>query len=186
MIKDYKFVFLILFSIYLIMDNVSASGDATRPIKNQKRVYPKRVSPGYAQGPVAKIPQDSKFIKAPNFLNEMEFDVEVGPRKEDCYWQYVKEGSTFYVGAQIIKGGEGSFGLGVRNPNGDIVLPYSWSPAAEYKEEKAQEGYYCVCLDNFFSGRSGNILVKLYMSTLHKVTFEKIHFVIKVSRILFS
>jgi len=82
-------------------------------------------------------------------------------------------GSTFYVAAQVLKGGDGSIGLGVKQPNGDVVLPYSWSPVAEYNEEKAQEGYYAVCLDNIFMS-SGSTLVKLYISRLHSENFETI------------
>ncbi len=44
----------------------------------------------------------------------MEYKVHVDAAKEDCYWQYVHPGATFYVSAQVLKGGDGSIGIGIR------------------------------------------------------------------------
>ena len=147
--------------------------------QNTKRVYPKRAIPGYLQNPITKVQPESNFGSTLNFLSESQFDVYVEARKEDCYYYYVMAGSTFYVAAQVLKGGDGSIGLGVKQPNGDVVLPYSWSPVAEYSEEKAQEGYYAVCLDNIFIS-SGSTLVKLYISRLHSENVETIKDILTV------
>ncbi len=44
----------------------------------------------------------------------MEYKVHVDAAKEDCYWQYVHPGATFYVSAQVLKGGDGAIGVGIR------------------------------------------------------------------------
>ena len=151
--------------------------------KNSKRIYPKRAVPGYLQNPITKVQPESNFGSTLNFLSESQFDVYVEARKEDCYYYYVMAGSTFYVAAQVLKGGDGSIGLGVKQPNGDVVLPYSWSPVAEYSEQKAQKGYYAVCLDNFFIS-SGSTLVKLYISRLHSENVETVKDILTVSLII--
>ncbi len=46
----------------------------------------------------------------------MEYKVHVDAGKEDCYWQYVHPGATLYVSYQVLKGGDGSIGMAVRNP----------------------------------------------------------------------
>ena len=151
--------------------------------QNTKRIYPKRAIPGYLQNPITKAQPESNFGSTLGFLSESQFDVYVEARKEDCYYYYVMAGSTFYVAAQVLKGGDGSIGLGVKQPNGDVVLPYSWSPVAEYNEEKAQEGYYAVCLDNIFMS-SGSTLVKLYISRLHSENFETIKDILTVRLVM--
>ena len=34
----------------------------------------------------------------------MEYKVHVDAAKEDCYWQYVHKGATFYMSSQVLKG----------------------------------------------------------------------------------
>ncbi len=61
-------------------------------------------------------------VQAPDNVNwldaapgvAMEYKVHVDAAKEDCYWQYVHPGATFYVSAQVLKGGDGSIGIGIR------------------------------------------------------------------------
>merc|ERR1719336_2570416 len=102
----------------------------------------------------------------------MEYKVHVDAAKEDCYWQYVHKGATFYMSSQVLKGGDGNIGVAVRQPSGAIVHNYAWKPSAEYEEEHAIGGYYSVCLDNQFSRFSGK-LVNLYMTTFKYDEWEK-------------
>ena len=193
MFTAYKHFFSVLFLLYLTIGILSLLVHGKQnipkttqsPVHHQKtkRVYPKRAIPGYLQNPITKVQPESNFGSTLNFLSETQFDVYVEARKEDCYYYYVMAGSTFYVAAQVLKGGDGSIGLGVKQPNGDVVLPYSWSPVAEYSEEKAQEGYYAVCLDNIFIS-SGSTLVKLYISRLHSENFETIKDILTVGLVI--
>ena len=59
-----------------------------------------------APGPV--LPQDPSdginwLDAAPGVA--MEYKVHVDAAKEDCYYQYVHPGATFYVSYQVLKGG---------------------------------------------------------------------------------
>merc|ERR1719433_1768468 len=77
------------------------------------------VEPGYAQGPAARVHME--FDDGGGWLDSapgvaMEYKVHVEAGKEDCYWQYVHAGATFYVSAQVLKGGDGAIGMAVRNP----------------------------------------------------------------------
>jgi hypothetical protein len=55
------------------------------------------------------------------------------------------------VSYQVLKGGDGSIGMAVRNPKMEVVHPYAWKASSEYEENTAVGGYYSVCLDNQFS-----------------------------------
>jgi len=133
------------------------------------------VEPGYAQGPAARVHME--FDDGGGWLDSapgvaMEYKVHVEAGKEDCYWQYVHAGATFYVSAQVLKGGDGSIGVGIRQPKGKVVHPYAWKANAEYEESDAQGGYYSVCLDNQFSKFSAK-LVNIYITTFRYDEWEK-------------
>ena len=102
----------------------------------------------------------------------MEYKVHVDAAKEDCYWQYVHQGATLYVSAQVLKGGDNKIGVAVRDPGGKVVLPYKWQASAEYEEASASAGYWSVCLDNQFSKFSAK-LVNLYLTTFRYDEWEK-------------
>ena len=160
-----------------------------RPPKRPEaeKIYPKGVYPGYAQGPATKIqtnPNDITDLDLSMPGSMIDFNIYVGSGKEDCYWQYVKSNATFYVSVTVLKGGDGSIGLGVRQPNGKIALPYRWLPDDEYMEEETQEGYYCVCLDNLFS-KSGATLVQLYIDTFHFGEMDQFNDFVNVRKISF-
>ena len=132
------------------------------------------VEPGYAQGPAARI---AGFDDGGGWLDAapgvaMEYKVHVEAGKEDCYWQYVHSGATFYVSAQVLKGGDGFIGVGIRQPRGKVVHPYAWKANAEYEESDAQGGYYSVCLDNQFAKFSAK-LVSIYITTFRYDEWEK-------------
>ena len=171
-----------LFMLVTGKQNVPTTTNSPVIRKNPQKIYPKEAIPGYLQTPYTKVHPDTPFGPLPNFLSETDFTVYIGSGKEDCYYYYVMAGSRFYVAAQVLKGGDGSIGLGVRQPMGDIVLPYKWSPVAEYLEDKAQEGYYSICLDNIFAS-SGGKLVKLYMSKLHSENVNKLTDILDVRSI---
>ncbi|GFG29587.1 hypothetical protein Cfor_01044 [Coptotermes formosanus] len=78
----------------------------------------------------------------------MDYKVHIDPGKEDCYFQYVNPGATFYVSFQVLRGGDGMAGFAVRHPNGQIVHPYQWRPNADYQDQSSTGGYYSVCIDN--------------------------------------
>ena len=101
----------------------------------------------------------------------MEYKVHVDAGKEDCYWQYVHPGATLYVSYQVLKGGDGSIGMAVRNPRLEVVHPYAWKASSEYEENTATGGYYSVCLDNQFSRFSAK-LVNLYITTFRYDEWE--------------
>jgi len=103
----------------------------------------------------------------------MEYKVHVEAGKEDCYWQYVHTNATLYVSYQVLKGGDGSIGMAVRNPQMKVVHPYAWKASSEYEESDIESGgYYSVCLDNQFSRFSAK-LVNLYLTTFRYDEWEK-------------
>ncbi|KRT79253.1 hypothetical protein AMK59_8678 [Oryctes borbonicus] len=102
----------------------------------------------------------------------MDYKVHIDPGKEDCYFQYVNPGATFYVSFQVIRGGDGMAGFAVRHPSGQIVHPYQWRPSSEYQDERSTGGYYSVCIDNQFS-RFADKLVNLYITVVRYDQWEK-------------
>lgn len=102
----------------------------------------------------------------------MDYKVHIDPGKEDCYFQYVNPGATFYVSFQVLRGGDGKAGFAVRNPAGEIVHPYQWKANADYQDQSAGGGYYSVCIDNQFSRFAGK-LVNLYITVIRYDQWEK-------------
>lgn len=102
----------------------------------------------------------------------MDYKVHIDPGKEDCYFQYVNPGATFYVSFQVVRGGDGQAGFAVRNPAGQIVHPYQWKPSSEYQEQTSTGGYYSVCIDNQFS-RFAAKLVNIYITVVRYDLWEK-------------
>ncbi|KAK9501645.1 hypothetical protein O3M35_012336 [Rhynocoris fuscipes] len=101
----------------------------------------------------------------------MDYKVHIDPGKEDCYYQYVNPGATFYVSFQVLRGGDGMAGFAVRHPSGQLVLPYQWRPNAEYQDQQSTGGYYHICVDNQFS-RFADKLVNLYMTVIRYDQWE--------------
>lgn len=95
----------------------------------------------------------------------MDYKVHIDPGKEDCYFQYVQPGATFYVSFQVLRGGDGMAGFAVRHPQGTIVHPYQWKAHSEYQDQQSTGGYYSVCIDNQFS-RFAAKLVNLYLTVV--------------------
>lgn len=54
----------------------------------------------------------------------MDYKVHIDAGKEDCYFQYVQPGATFYASYQVLKGGDGMAGFAVRHPNGQVNHGY--------------------------------------------------------------
>lgn len=102
----------------------------------------------------------------------MDYKVHIDPGKEDCYFQYVNPGATFYVSFQVLRGGDGMAGFAVRHPSGTIVHPYQWKPNSEYQDQRSTGGYYSVCIDNQFS-RFADKLVNLYLTVVRYDQWEK-------------
>lgn len=102
----------------------------------------------------------------------MDYKVHIDPGKEDCYFQYVNPGATFYVSFQVVRGGDGQAGFAVRNPSGQIVHPYQWKPSSEYQEQTSTGGYYSVCIDNQFS-RFAAKLVNIYITVVRYDLWDK-------------
>ncbi|KAL0268381.1 UNVERIFIED_CONTAM: hypothetical protein PYX00_010346 [Menopon gallinae] len=95
----------------------------------------------------------------------MDYKVHVDAGKEDCYFQYVNPGATFYVSFQVLKGGDNMAGFAVRHPSGMFVHPYQWRPHSEYQEQNSVGGYYSVCIDNQASRFSAK-LVNIYITVV--------------------
>ncbi|KAG8229491.1 hypothetical protein J437_LFUL010066 [Ladona fulva] len=102
----------------------------------------------------------------------MDYKVHIDPGKEDCYFQYVNPGATFYVSFQVIRGGDGMAGFAVRNPQGQIVHPYQWKATSDYQDTSSQGGYYGVCIDNQFS-RFAAKLVNIYITVIRYDEWDK-------------
>ncbi|XP_077258835.1 transmembrane emp24 domain-containing protein 1 [Temnothorax americanus] len=102
----------------------------------------------------------------------MDYKVHIDAGKEDCYFQYVNPGATFYVSFQVLRGGDGKAGFAVRNPEGVIVYPYQWRANADYQDQSANGGYYSVCIDNQFS-RFAAKLVNLYITVIRYDKWQK-------------
>lgn len=102
----------------------------------------------------------------------MDYKVHIDAGKEDCYYQYVQQGSTLYVSFHVIRGGDGMAGFAVRNPRGEIVHPYQWQASSDYTDGAAMGGFYAVCIDNQFS-RFASKLVNLYITVIRYEEWEK-------------
>uniref|UniRef100_A0A182PJT7 GOLD domain-containing protein n=1 Tax=Anopheles epiroticus TaxID=199890 RepID=A0A182PJT7_9DIPT len=102
----------------------------------------------------------------------MDYKVHIEAGKEDCYFQYVQQGSTLYVSFHVIRGGDGMAGFAVRNPRGEIVHPYQWQASSDYTDGAAMGGFYAVCIDNQFS-RFASKLVNLYITVIRYEEWEK-------------
>ncbi|XP_020299675.1 transmembrane emp24 domain-containing protein 5 [Pseudomyrmex gracilis] len=102
----------------------------------------------------------------------MDYKVHIDAGKEDCYFQYVNPGATFYVSFQVLRGGDGKAGFAVRNPDGTIVHPYQWRANADYQDQSVNGGYYSVCIDNQFS-RFAAKLVNLYITVIRYDQWQK-------------
>lgn len=102
----------------------------------------------------------------------MDYKVHIDAGKEDCYFQYVQQGSTLYVSFHVIRGGDGMAGFAVRNPRGEIVHPYQWQASSDYTDGAAMGGFYAVCIDNQFS-RFASKLVNLYITVIRYEEWEK-------------
>lgn len=74
------------------------------------------------------------------------------------------QGSILYINFQVIKGGDGKAGFGVKDGNSQFVLPYEWKDEASYDTEAASGGYYALCIDNTFSKFSAK-LVAVYLNS---------------------
>lgn len=66
---------------------------------------------------------------------------------------------------KVIRGGDGSAGLAIRHPNGQLVKAYEWLPSSDYSEPTSTGGYYAICLDNQFS-RFASKLVNIYITVI--------------------
>lgn len=95
----------------------------------------------------------------------MDYKVHLDAGKEDCYFQYVQPGATFYVAFHVVRGGDGMAGFAVRNPAGQVVRPYQWQASADYTDQVSTGGYYSICLDNQFSRFAGK-LVNIYITVV--------------------
>ena len=95
----------------------------------------------------------------------LDYKVHIDAGKEDCYFQYVNTGATFYVNFQVVRGGDGKAGFAIRNPDGIIVHPYQWVSNSDYQDTVQNAGYYSICIDNQFS-RFASKLVNLYITVI--------------------
>lgn len=102
----------------------------------------------------------------------MDYKVKIDAGKEDCYYQYVQPGATFYANFQVLRGGDGMAGFAVKDPSGTIVHPYQWLAQSDYQGVSASGGYYSVCIDNQFS-RFSEKLVNLYITVIKYDQWEQ-------------
>ncbi|CAG9799436.1 unnamed protein product [Chironomus riparius] len=102
----------------------------------------------------------------------MDYKVHIDAGKEDCFYQYVASGATFYVSMQVIRGGDGMAGFAVKHPSGQIVHPYQWQANSDYTDGQSTGGYYSVCIDNQFSRFAGK-LVNLYITVVKYDDWER-------------
>lgn len=118
------------------------------------------------------VHDDSESYNIFMFLYFSDYKVHIDAGKEDCYWQYVQPGATFYVSFQVIRGGDGMAGFAVRNQQNEIVHPYQWQASSDYTENQSKGGYYAVCVDNQFS-RFAAKLVNIYITVIRYDEWEK-------------
>ncbi|CAK9828772.1 Transmembrane emp24 domain-containing protein 5 [Anthophora retusa] len=102
----------------------------------------------------------------------IDYKVNIDAGKEDCYFQYVSAGATFYVNFQVVRGGDGKAGFVVRSPQGLLVHPYQWISNSDYQETAENAGYYCICIDNQFS-KFASRLVNLYITVVRYDEWDK-------------
>ncbi|XP_076244101.1 transmembrane emp24 domain-containing protein 5 [Calliopsis andreniformis] len=102
----------------------------------------------------------------------LDYKIHIDAGKEDCYFQYVNAGATFYVNFQVIRGGDGQAGFAVRNSEGVIVHPYQWLSNSDYQDTVKNAGYYSICIDNQFS-RYASKLVNLYITVIRYDEWDK-------------
>lgn len=102
----------------------------------------------------------------------LDYKVKIDAGKEDCYYQYVQPGATFYANFQVMRGGDGMAGFAVKDPAGAIVHPYQWLAQSDYQGVATNGGYYSVCVDNQFS-RFSEKLVNLYITVIKYDQWEQ-------------
>nr|CAH7748703.1 unnamed protein product [Callosobruchus chinensis] len=147
------------------------------PIQHQQvPVQHQQVPVQQQQLPPQNLQQQLPLTTIPWYENlpavAMDYKVYIEPGKEDCYFQYVNPGATFYVSFQVVRGGDGMAGFAVRHPSGQIVHPYQWKPSSEYQDQTSTGGYYSVCIDNQFSRFAGK-LVNIYMTVVRYDMWDK-------------
>ncbi|VEN52887.1 unnamed protein product [Callosobruchus maculatus] len=151
------------------------------PQQQQLPIQHQQVPAQHHQVPVQQLPPQSlqqqiPLTTIPWYENlpavAMDYKVYIEPGKEDCYFQYVNPGATFYVSFQVVRGGDGMAGFAVRHPSGQIVHPYQWKPSSEYQDQTSTGGYYSVCIDNQFSRFAGK-LVNIYMTVVRYDMWDK-------------
>ncbi|XP_054154298.1 transmembrane emp24 domain-containing protein 6-like [Oppia nitens] len=102
-----------------------------------------------------------------------EFKIHIDAGKEDCFYQYIQQSSSLYVAFQVMRGGDNQAGFAIRDPIGQLIMPYQWKPHAEYDEASVQTpGYYSLCIDNTVS-RFASKLVSLYVASFKRDEWEK-------------
>ncbi|VVC46271.1 GOLD domain [Cinara cedri] len=117
-------------------------------------------------------PQDVPTLPWYEYLPTLavDFKVIIEPGKDECYFQFVNPGATFYVNAQVVKEGE-MVGFTVKHPNGQIVHSYEQKASLNFQDPYSTGGSYSVCVDNTFSKFDAK-KVNVYISVIRYDKFE--------------
>lgn len=102
-----------------------------------------------------------------------EFKIVVDAGKEDCFYQYVPAHANLYVAFQAIRGGDLKAGYAIRDPNGNLIKPYTWTESLDFEEKSIQiPGYYTFCIDNSPS-KFISKMVSLYVASFKRDDWER-------------
>ncbi|OTF73313.1 transmembrane emp24 domain-containing protein 1-like protein, partial [Euroglyphus maynei] len=108
-----------------------------------------------------------------NLGTAFEFKIHIDAGKEDCFYQYIEQGSSLYIAFQVMRGGDSMAGFYVNGPKGETIMPYQWKQHAEIDDSTVpQSGYYSLCIDNKPSSFQSK-LVSLYLASLKRDEWEK-------------
>jgi hypothetical protein len=87
---------------------------------------------------------------------EQEMTVEVGPGKEECFFETVEKGFTLGVDYQVIDAGSGQYAeldinFRVMDPRGHPIMATFKKQDGSFNQKVNEHGDYKICFDNTFS-----------------------------------
>jgi len=106
--------------------------------------------------------QDFDFDGLPGVQHE--FKIEVTAGREECFYQSIKQGATFLVTFQVLRGADRNIDVVIRRPDGSILASHLWVHEGNTEEVIDMPGVHSVCIDNSFS-RFSSKLVYVYIIT---------------------
>ncbi|XP_041378094.1 transmembrane emp24 domain-containing protein 5-like [Gigantopelta aegis] len=115
---------------------------------------------------VAEKRDDDFYFNMPRGYHE--FTVEVGPLREDCFYQHVAKGMDLFLSFEVLRGGDSKIDFIVRDPNFQILENVYLQSDGSVHKKAVIEGVYSVCLDNTFSRFSSKLVVVVLIASKYE------------------